>query len=1217
MDRFSPVAPAHIRVVVVPVGQIDRTRFVDLLGRLRTEAAVVRLGDIRVDGEGIEYLLSPRAFPEGALLFNYTTSPPSEQQQQLAPFELFREPLLVIGVIAGDGDDDEELGSAAAYLRERHPRVVHRQLLILDDAERAPAPPNHDAIRIASAGTSDDSSLRTAMLELARRFLLELTTYTKAMKATPTIPTPGHAWRSNEKMAPLKGNDHRPSSSSGYSTPTQGLELASPVEGESPARPPSRTFGSPPPATSFEQIQAASSVPSAIARSDSRTSNKGKNGNRASSQDRAPSQGFGTSQDKLKQRGKARVGIVVGHILMMSGQWREALSTLAEHSPKARALGETLWWVKCQEGIAVCLLLLAWAGVDFQIPSLCTEKQALALVPGFVAQPADFSMEAGTNKASIRKLSSFLPEYMNRILILYRLNEKPDEMPSFAVSEATVRACKLLSAVYLGHGELGPSALDAMVTGYNGAQKSIAAPSAAHGALKSFIIETLLLYRPEENLEPATRVSILAGNVSVFDMLDLGRKRSQTVLEMFSTMAKGLIQARKVGAAEAGIHPAASLSADTGAQTIQQIVSESDGLKQMMASCYQTFHSDALRREVLEQLEAFVEAQPDPAGVLMLISALLRESTPEGAIDLMAQSVSDSIIMSDAVTGNDQTRLANTISRTIAVSKHIGMAEVEAEYWDSNLLRLIRFFPPEASRVLQCRRSPSATAPTPGNPLLYDPNAKVANAETQQQVLVCDERVHCVILLQNPLDISIDIESLSLAVDHDNVSLDSDFEPITLGPRRLQQVYISVSPSAPGQFNIVGCHIKMAGCRMQLFSIAQQAFSPSASLLAKDLGLLSLGTTDVQSSTNIKLPVTAMPPQPYLVLEDSTFTDISMVEGEVRQVTALVRNTSQTAAHILSSFSTPGVFEPERQPTDAIIPGHGVSSRNLFLSCTAGTSKARVILNYGASSDPSHSRSVKMVPWVTTNPGLQLSNSSVEYVKDGNAFMLSFDVHNAWEKTLSCFVVKDRRNGKTFDLLPGAWRNVRLRMKRGYFDDSGGDPRKREAIREEVLSRLRLEWRELQESSWGGERVGDADMTRLPLTRGMLDAVHGKRLAVTAVYVGERFESPSDDESAVTKDPRIARGGRFVVVRVTVVNRSRFKKSDSLFVRLETHPRRVDLCGERKELVDRLLEEGEATIDFLVSPLGSGQLDLRAVVQPVSCETWHCDDVVSVWVSGL
>jgi len=48
LDPISPIAPARVRVVLIPLGRIKKQRFDSFVERLRVENAV-RLGDISPD----------------------------------------------------------------------------------------------------------------------------------------------------------------------------------------------------------------------------------------------------------------------------------------------------------------------------------------------------------------------------------------------------------------------------------------------------------------------------------------------------------------------------------------------------------------------------------------------------------------------------------------------------------------------------------------------------------------------------------------------------------------------------------------------------------------------------------------------------------------------------------------------------------------------------------------------------------------------------------------------------------------------------------------------------------------------------------------------------------------------------------------------------------------------------------------------------------------
>lgn len=49
LDQLSPVAPARIKAVVLPIGQVKHARFLSFVERLQAEYAI-NLGDISADG---------------------------------------------------------------------------------------------------------------------------------------------------------------------------------------------------------------------------------------------------------------------------------------------------------------------------------------------------------------------------------------------------------------------------------------------------------------------------------------------------------------------------------------------------------------------------------------------------------------------------------------------------------------------------------------------------------------------------------------------------------------------------------------------------------------------------------------------------------------------------------------------------------------------------------------------------------------------------------------------------------------------------------------------------------------------------------------------------------------------------------------------------------------------------------------------------------------
>ena len=1252
MDRFSPVAPAYTRVLVLPVGKIERSSFLDFVVRLQNEASIVKLAEVEpYIGDDDEVLLSPNAFPQGSLLYNYTPAVPNQQHEQLSPFELFREPLLVLGIVDRRTEQHEgnenELEAAAQYLRERHPRVVHRQLVLLEDSEDGHIQAANSTIRVQSAGDVGSPALKEAVCCVSVQFLTELGTYTRAMQASPSVQTPGQTARSLQRTSSNRDQERRPAS--GHSTPAHSTETSSPVD-DSGSRPPPLNRGSP--ATSFDQIPSASSVASGISRSDSRAS---KHTGRASSQDRVSVQGFGsgTSQDKLKHRGKARVGIVIGSIYMMAGQWGEALRVLVENTNKARMLSDHIWHAKGLENIIVCLLLHSWAGLEFQIPSICypiAERTSSAHVQRFsVNLPTDFRPADAAQQASVRRLSTSLPDLLKLVLSLYRSVEGPLELPFVSISEATVRFCKLLAVLHNANSELDHSTLDQFIGSSKVSDaelKRVTSSNVQPGSLSKAAIADMVSHaRPmsDDSVPVADQVAILAGTASVYSLLQMYRKKANVLKDMVTKLTAALIQARKRGAAEMGIHPAASLSTETGAEAIFAITEDSGGIDQMMseiAGIYgikltdpsaaeseeigrSFFGCDNLKAGVLMELAAFCEASPDPYGVLRLNTTLLSALGINGAVDTETDA-STTVLSKD-----DQVRLTTTISRTIGVSKHLGIPQVEAKYWDRFLVRGIAFVPSSPTEAIVDRSKLSSAAnvgeqgTTDGNPLLYDPNAKNrpgTSADSKTHILVENEVSICLVTLQNPNEVSVDIDSLSLTTE--GVELETSHEPITLNPMRLQQVSLSVSPCSVGDCRITGCRVKISGCVEQVFLIIHKPWSPSPPTLVKELGQDSrLADSSSQSQQGLGPESTTVfakviEAQPSLALENSSLLESSMMllDGEKKDLSVVVRNTSRISLSIFDVVTTNNALRLQTSSsgdesaavgfsglTEPVVVEPGDEHKITFLATgRPSVAQIQIAIYYSRHDDDGqHARLLSVPIEMTVNAAVQVQHlNAMPLPEEGgsDSCVLSFDIRNAWPKTLSyaAAINTQREQSPKQDgvLAPGEIQRVYLPMRR--LDADIHSPVGAGSTREALLGRLHV--------TWSGEgRLGEVDVSGLSMSPETLEQVSGTPLQLSL----QLLDSSETSTGSMLGAKPTARAGSFVTLRAKTTNQA--KLTGPLFVQLHSRAltsidsaqdeRRMAVAGAMHRIVPPLLEGGEATVDFSVCPLIAGMLELEVVAK--------------------
>lgn len=1261
MDPFSPFAGAHVRALVLPVGSIARSRFALVVHRLQREASIVPLADVALHSPDDAHFLSPKPFPQASLLYRFLPSVPSETQQQLSPYELFREPLLVIGVLDGlEGDDDARrklLDEASAHLKERHSRVVHRQLLVLG-GEGGGGERIVREVVVPDIDSHNEPSLRAAVCEISARFLVEFTTYAKALQASPSIQTPGQTARALQRNSFHRDGDKRLSSG-----------MSSPADEEGPAKAP------PLPATSFDQMPGANVVTNALERSDSRGSSqsggsKGKGHTRTSSHDRIALQGFGsgTSQEKLRARGKSRVGIVLGSVYMMAGRWSDALPILVEHTTKARTLSDHLWHAKGLENSMLCMLLLAWAGVDFQVPSICdpiTERTGSSTI---ARASIDARLAAEGMQRQIVRLSVAIPDLSKLILSLYRSHEGALELPAIVPAEATVRVAKLLAVLGAAGGELEPASIGRMITGRNDSNKvqhsaqSAPMPLGRPRPYSRIVIAELLaqaLPANDDGMAVADHIQLLAGIAASYGALGLVRKKAITLKDLITRLTQALLQARKLGAAEMGIHPAAALSVESGPDSSLDSGEESSGLHDLFHELALTYGADItmasptnvptyvdtkahgnglLKRDLLKELAHFCEASPDPLGVISLTASLLRAAGPNSAIDAGTSSIEN------AFSREEQMHYATVINRTVAMSRHLGFTDIFAEYWDPFLVRLVQILQPSGQRAvidrtkLNVAQKSSDQPIAPGNPLLYDPSAsRPGTAALETFLLVANEASVCRVTLQNPFDIPVDIESMQLVAE--GGELESSLPPTTLGPLRFQQVALTVTPKTVGTMKITGCRIQMRGCYPQDFSIVSAPWATRAPLTLKDIHDGSRNTTsqsDGQESALNALGIkvdhvsaTVIEELPSLVLENTAALEsgLMLLQGESRSLELILRNTGSIAATVFEATDTADVLRRDDEhklklrgvkhkrsksflPTTTIAPGECTTFK-FRVEGKAGLSSTQANFYYQASSgsDVKHARVVSVPVVMTVNAALQVHNlevSQLDDIKNGDNLLVSFDLRNAWPQSVhyECFEKAARRlewNRDAADVAQDI-RDGHLapgEIRRVYLswrhDWSTFDfEEDAETARRRFLDQLHVSWH-VEEHS------GYVDLLDLPLSSRALDLARGWPVSVDLSASHPRHQ-PTDLPPTVSSEETF-HVGAYITIAVRIKSRSR--RTGHLCVELlsqDQDSRRFAVAGNLKRVLPPFDVGVEMTAEFVVCPLLAGKLEFDAIVRPVQLE---------------
>ncbi|KAI1104311.1 Trs120-domain-containing protein [Jackrogersella minutella] len=1007
LDSMLPVAPARVRALVLPVGQIKQDRFSSFVQRLNEEH-VVYLRDITADGRPNRNMFTPLAFPDGAMFYDLITHVPPPSHLSLAPFELFREPLALIAI--ADGRELENMAfskrqSANGYaptmaernirtlyqeledLRDLHPKMLTHQVLIFDYAPHTDSTiPIPEGIKtIPPVENSKRTTIKTIMCDISSLLLAEMTTLAKSIEGKKAIESPGQAptragmngassWTSDELHPTARRNSQFavPSVSRSASSSSGGdrsqVRMSMPVPFKSlpfgsnsstpSARPttPVRSGLSNPP-TTFDDIATVNGSTDATSPEPPSVRPGSAGGAKSTNQDKVSFQGFGPGglNERHRNKGRGRVMILVGSLFLQAGRWTDALKELVEGATVAKSINDHLWHGKALELITVCLLLLGWVGLEFQVPTIClptNDKAISSISKGPEAEEGD-----PNQPKHLRNFQNILPELLERIVGLYS-RISGEQLPPLPLSESIIRFCCLLTSLHLGEGKLDKKSLERMVIGKLPTKPFSTTPRLDIAPTRAQITTLLFKAFPSsvpEVLTTVDRAIILSGISSILGSLGFHRKKAMVVRELVSVLIGGLVEARTRGAAEVGIHPAAGLVGlnamnghGNGAGALElgegDIEHGIDAFLGLLCKTYGVVNFDDaahgstedLRRlsdsdeKVISRIQSqssarqfginniklnilracinFSEALPDFKGVLRFSSDLLRTA---------GSGVAPGPRREDAapiITRDEQIRLVTNISKTSGLSQRLGLGHLSAEYWDEFLVRGITIDP------LPPTRTPTSHPKTvlPGvttartsqdvNPFIYNPFIRAPDKEAVDRTLIAGETATFRITLQNPYEIDVDIESIKL--DTEGAGLDSSITNTLIGPYRTQILKLTGTPKAAGSLKITGAIVKVRGCRERRFPIFPHQWAPDTATKIKGVGLAAL-------EQNKKLPFPGPPlkpdsiglsviaAQPIVVIKSTSLfqSSVMILEGERQVFSVTLQNLSPTTPADLLLFS--------------------------------------------------------------------------------------------------------------------------------------------------------------------------------------------------------------------------------------------------------------------------------------------------------------------------
>ncbi|CAR28023.1 ZYRO0D12012p [Zygosaccharomyces rouxii] len=427
MYDASFVQPCRVRLLVVPVGKWKRSQFLEAVTKLR-KYNEVRLVDITpIDSP----LFTPQGFPQGRLFFEVITSGHNDALNLfLYDFEPFRKIFVVVGLVNDDSSSEDNL----KVLKEKYPTVISHNLIYV--GSNVDAGSSQDA-QVFRSGDEFESNLETIICDIGRNFLQALSHYYSSYKHV-TLRSPG-AIGGN---AVLKTSLTRQLAHANL--PTNSTSSSS----------------------SSRKMNSFESTTNSIKRSASLKLAKS----------------LSTSENRSQLRSQGRQHKILGNFQLLAGRYISALHSFTEAVTQLYKVRDHLWLASALDGIAICLLLLSFLNISFQIPYIVmliipvqtSNPSADPISPrnssnGPIRSPRNSSSSLGLSQdvdVENVNLPILIRSISEKILYYYELslNHHCDYAPQTVYSETLLKTLTFMVTCYSST-KLSPPILEKIIKG--------------------------------------------------------------------------------------------------------------------------------------------------------------------------------------------------------------------------------------------------------------------------------------------------------------------------------------------------------------------------------------------------------------------------------------------------------------------------------------------------------------------------------------------------------------------------------------------------------------------------------------------------------------------------------------------------------------------------------------------------------------------------------
>ncbi|ORY84305.1 TRAPP II complex [Protomyces lactucae-debilis] len=839
LDPLSYVAPARIRVLVRPWLPIKRAAFDSFLTQLRA-VNEVRLSDVPTGPAAELGTFNASSYPSGRIIFDFCTTV-DKDHDHLESFEYYRRIFVILLVADGqEGDvDAQKCEVKLKELQKQAPTAILSRTWVFN------ANPQQEASALTFIPENAHiHQLRENMSDLVASVLVRFNVLTGELRQRSTITSPFD------------------------------------------------------PASSL--LKTSTSNLSASALSDMRITPSSSPG-----PDRNPRFTLATSAltERGKMQGQGRIAKTSGDLFKMCGFFAEAIKWYAEAAAISKANSDHLWYAAALEGLGQCCVLMCYAELTPQIPSVAMNAIQRAASKDH-KESAKIDIEPAPTPKKDVDFIDFIPDLHSAILNLYQRSTAfpQDTVPPLCMAESALRLAKFLAAVHLAGG-FNKHALAHIVLGRPIPPLTIG----AYPPRAEITAWAMRAYSGSiDSLNLADKCYVLGGLAAIHGSVGFRRRRAFFLREIVLCLTPALVQARVTGAAGLGIHPAAGLAmADNNIATLMAQMGKQTSLHALLDDLCASYDipnaKDAqsiqyhaltgagwrsLQTTVLKDCTAMCEAIPDFRGVQRFTTRVLETTATE-------------------LGREDQVKLVSNLPRIAGVAKKYGALDMDLDYWDPYLLRDCKL----CASILPVPTKRDASALTQAqNPFfLYNPYAK-HDEVPDSNVIVQHEPAEFEITLQNPYHF--DVEAISLSLVTEGVAFEGSPATCFIYAKSIQTVRLTGFAREPGSLVVKGCRIKMFGCRETFFpNIVPPSrqdverwyqahggldrLKPTCSLIKNTKQEALLGEQRTKT-------LDVIPAQARLCYRGSSLggqDTLSLLEGEHTSFQITLENDSETAAH--------------------------------------------------------------------------------------------------------------------------------------------------------------------------------------------------------------------------------------------------------------------------------------------------------------------------------